>query len=64
MNDIVLGTLINNYTPGYSLEQPFYVNQEIFTAEWNYIWQKNWLYAGNTAQIQKPGDYFIYHYTW
>lgn len=53
--------LISNYKSGYSLEQPFYTNQEFFYFEWQHIWQKKWLYAGNTAQLPKPGDYFIYH---
>jgi phenylpropionate dioxygenase-like ring-hydroxylating dioxygenase large terminal subunit len=61
MNSSSIKTLIENYKSGYSLEQPFYTNQEVFDAEWNAIWQKNWLHAGNTAQIPKPGDYFLYH---
>ncbi len=52
--------LINNYKSGYSLPQPFYINQDFFDVEWQSIWKKNWLYAGNTAQIKKPGDYFLY----
>jgi phenylpropionate dioxygenase-like ring-hydroxylating dioxygenase large terminal subunit len=55
-----LETLLENHQQGYSLEQPFYTNQSIFNFEWQHIWQKNWLFAGNTAQIPKPGDYFIY----
>ena len=51
--------LLNNQKSGYSLEQPFYASPQIFALEWKYIWQKNWLFAGNTAQIKKPGDYFI-----
>jgi phenylpropionate dioxygenase-like ring-hydroxylating dioxygenase large terminal subunit len=55
-----LESLLENHRQGYSLEQPFYTNQSIFNFEWQYIWRKNWLFAGNTAQIPKPGDYFIY----
>jgi phenylpropionate dioxygenase-like ring-hydroxylating dioxygenase large terminal subunit len=55
-----LESLLENHRQGYSLEQPFYTNQSIFNFEWQHIWQKNWLFAGNTAQIPKPGDYFIY----
>ena len=32
----------------------------IFDLEWKHIWKKYWLFAGTTAQIPKPGDYFIY----
>lgn len=53
--------LISNYTSGYSLEQAFYINEEILTVERKAIFQKHWLYAGNTAQIPKAGDYFLYH---
>lgn len=60
MSNTFINQLISNYKSGYSLEQPFYSNQEVFYFEWQHIWQKNWLYAGNTAQIPKPGDYFIY----
>jgi phenylpropionate dioxygenase-like ring-hydroxylating dioxygenase large terminal subunit len=55
-----LESLLENHRKGYSLEQPFYTNQSVFNFEWQHIWQKNWLFAGNTAQISKPGDYFIY----
>jgi phenylpropionate dioxygenase-like ring-hydroxylating dioxygenase large terminal subunit len=52
--------LINNYKSGYSLEQSFYTSKEVFDAEWECIFKKHWLFAGNTAQIPKPGDYFLY----
>lgn len=60
MNTTIIKSLLNRYRSGYSLEQPFYVNPAIFELEWEYIWQKNWLYAGNTAQIPGSGDYFTY----
>lgn len=52
--------LISNYKHGYSLEQPFYTSKEVFDAEWECIFKKHWLFAGNMAQIPKPGDYFLY----
>jgi phenylpropionate dioxygenase-like ring-hydroxylating dioxygenase large terminal subunit len=60
MNHLQIAALIKKQQPGFSLEQPFYVNQGVFDFEWQHIWQKNWLFAGNTAQIPKPGDYFLY----
>jgi Rieske 2Fe-2S family protein len=60
MSNVLIQKLIGEYRSGYSLSQPFYTNQEVFDAEWQHIWQKNWLYAGTTAQLPKPGDYFIY----
>jgi phenylpropionate dioxygenase-like ring-hydroxylating dioxygenase large terminal subunit len=60
MNIEMIKELLSNYKTGYSLAQPFYTSPAVFDAEWNYIWKNNWLHAGNTAQIPKPGDYFIY----
>ena len=61
MNHLQLQQLIERQQPGFSLEQPFYTCKDIFDFEWKHIWQKNWLFAGNTAQIPKPGDFFIYN---
>ncbi len=61
MKQSQLEELIYRQKPGFSLEQAFYTNQSLFDAEWKTIWQTNWLFAGNTAQIPKAGDYFIYN---
>jgi len=61
MNKRFVQELIDNYKHGFSLEQAFYTNNDVFEAEWNSIFKKHWLYAGNIAQIPKPGDYFLYH---
>ena len=61
MSTINIQTLLNNYQSGFSLEQAFYTDNNVFDFEWQYIFKKSWLYAGNTAQIPKPGDYFLYH---
>lgn len=61
MNKNFVQQLIKNYKPGFSLEQPFYTDNDVFEAEWDFIFKRHWLYAGNTAQIPKPGDYFLYH---
>lgn len=53
--------LIAGYKSGFSLEQPFYTSKEVFEAEWKFIFQKHWLFAGSTAQIPKAGDFFLYH---
>ncbi|MFT3682216.1 MAG: aromatic ring-hydroxylating dioxygenase subunit alpha [Ferruginibacter sp.] len=60
MNSNLVQQLVNSYRSGFSLEQPFYTNQPVFDFEWEHIWKKHWLYAGNTAQIPKAGDYFVY----
>ena len=55
-----LKDLIKRYRPGWSLEQEFYIDQDIFQQEWDLIWKKYWLFAGTLADIPKAGDYFIY----
>ena len=60
MNYSIIPALLKKYKEGYSLEQPFYTNQEVFDFEWQHIWKKYWLFAGTTAEIPKPGDYFVY----
>jgi Rieske 2Fe-2S family protein len=52
--------LLSGYQSGWSLPQPFYTDQDIFETEWERIWKKYWLFAGTTAAIPKPGDYFTY----
>jgi len=61
MNNQFVQQLIRNYKSGFSLEQAFYTNNDLFDCEWEYIFRKQWLYAGNTAQLPKAGDYFLYH---
>lgn len=61
MNMEFVQQLISTYKPGISLEQAFYTSDEVFEAEWQSIFKRNWLHAGNTAQLPKAGDYFLYH---
>jgi len=60
MNTISVEDLLERYRSGYSLEQPFYTNLQLFDLEWQHIWKKYWLFAGTTAEIQEPGDYFVF----
>ncbi len=61
MNTVNLEQLLHRYKSGHSLEQPFYTSAAVFDAEWECIFRKHWLYAGNVAQLKKAGDYFLYH---
>jgi len=60
MNTISAEDLLERYRSGYSLEQPFYTDQQIFDLEWEHIWKKYWLFAGTAAEIPKAGDYFVF----
>lgn len=60
MKSSKLQKLLDSHQHGWSLEQPFYLDQDIFNAEIDAIWKKFWLFAGTIAEIPKPGDYFLY----
>jgi phenylpropionate dioxygenase-like ring-hydroxylating dioxygenase large terminal subunit len=60
MNTHGVNELLARYQSGWSLEQGFYTDKDIFEAEWEHIWKKYWLFAGTTAEIPKAGDYFTY----
>ena len=55
-----LQKLLDRHQHGWTLEQPFYLDNDIFNAELEAIWKKYWLFAGTIADIPKPGDYFLY----
>jgi phenylpropionate dioxygenase-like ring-hydroxylating dioxygenase large terminal subunit len=55
-----LASLLAAYQSGWSLPQPFYVDEAVFQADWEHIWANSWLYVGSTAEIPKPGDFFTY----
>ena len=42
-----------------TLPQKYYISNEIFDTELSTIFAKNWLCVGRTAQLDKPGDYFL-----
>lgn len=53
-------SLITGYESGKSLPQAFYTNERVFEMDMQHIWRKYWLFAGVSADIPKPGDYFTY----
>jgi len=60
MNTTNVEQLLEQYRSGWSLEQPFYTDANIFESEGEHIWKKYWLFAGTIAAIPKAGDYFTY----
>ncbi len=40
------------------LPREFYCSQEVFQADLEKIWYRNWLFAGYENQIKTPGEYF------
>ena len=40
MNTINPGHLLERYKTGWSLEQPFYTDAQVYELEWQHIWKK------------------------
>jgi phenylpropionate dioxygenase-like ring-hydroxylating dioxygenase large terminal subunit len=60
MNKEAISRLVRSQKYGWSLEQPFYIDQSIMDEEKARIFNKYWLFAGTVAEIPRPGDYFLY----
>jgi len=50
--------LLHDYSSGYSLDQRFYKDQEVFDAEIQAIWLQKWLFAGLACEIKELGAWF------
>ncbi len=51
--------LIANQKPGYSLDQQFYTNPDIYELELERIVYRNWILAGHVSQLPEPGDFKV-----
>lgn len=51
--------LIACQKPGWSLEQRFYTDPEIYALELESIITRNWVFAGHQSQLPEPGDYLV-----
>ncbi|MFM2371266.1 MAG: hypothetical protein RIS85_988 [Pseudomonadota bacterium] len=52
-----LPDLLARRRSGYSLEQPFYTSQEIYEADLENIYYRDWLYAIPACQLTRTGSY-------
>ena len=57
---VVLSQLIDNQPEGFSLQQVFYQDTDIYRRELDRLFMKSWLYAGHLSQLPETGDYFLY----
>lgn len=55
-----LATLIARQKPGFSLEQPFYTDSEIFERDLAAVVAKQWLYVDHVTRLPEAGDYLLY----
>ncbi len=51
--------LIADQKPGYSLDQQFYTNPDIYELELERIINRNWILAGHVSQVPEPGDFKV-----
>lgn len=50
-------SMLRKRKPDWSLDQPFYVDQDVFDLEMQLFFSKHWLFAAMTCEISKPGDW-------
>jgi len=52
-----LAELVRKQPPGLSLARPFYTAAEVFEADLERVWSRNWVFVGHAARIPQTGDY-------
>ena len=52
--------LIASHKPGWSLEQRFYTDPDIYRLELEYITNRNWTLAGHQSQLPDIGDFKVF----
>ena len=52
--------LIGRQKPGFTLEQPFYRDPEIFRRDMARIVTRTWLYVAHVSELPGPGDFLLY----
>ncbi|MDR7028855.1 aromatic ring-hydroxylating oxygenase subunit alpha [Rhizobium rosettiformans] len=49
---------LKNRREGFSLDQPFYIDQDYFKLDMEMIWYRDWLFIGHDCEIPRAGNYF------
>ncbi len=60
VNVLDIDAMIAAHKDGYSLEQPFYLDQSIFESDYNRVIAPMWLFVDHVSRIPDAGDYFLY----
>jgi len=55
-----VSNLVKTQVEGFTLDQIFYQDPDIYQRELDRIFMKSWLYAGHLSQVPEIGDYFLY----
>jgi Rieske 2Fe-2S family protein len=51
--------LIASQKPGYSLDQRFYTDPDVYELELERIVSRNWILAGHVSELAEPGDFKV-----
>ncbi len=54
-----IAELIADQKPGYSLDQRFYTDPDLYELEIERIINRNWILAGHISQLPEPGDFKV-----
>ncbi len=52
--------LIARHSPGYALEQPFYMRSDVFDLDLERVVYPQWLFVDHESRIPKKGDWFLF----
>jgi phenylpropionate dioxygenase-like ring-hydroxylating dioxygenase large terminal subunit len=56
----LIAALAANTRSGYSLDQRFYCDDEVFAADLSEVVGRKWIIAGHVDQVRRKGDYFLF----
>jgi phenylpropionate dioxygenase-like ring-hydroxylating dioxygenase large terminal subunit len=56
----LIASLAAETRAGYSLDQRFYCDDEVFAADMREVVSRKWIVAGHIAQVRRKGDYFLF----
>lgn len=60
MNEQILKKIIESQPSRTALQQPFYIDGDIYQRDIEQVYLKSWLYAGHLSEIPKTGDWFLF----
>lgn len=52
-----LSALIASQPRGHALQRPFYTDADIYRADLDAIWYRDWIFAASAAELPRPGSY-------
>ena len=61
MKKTKLKNLINQQKINHTLDQEFYINDDIFDIDLKNIFYKQWVFVGHISRIPNYGDYFLFN---